>query len=154
MRTRVFFNEYVRSADIGVYRLTKNLYDGKTLSYMIMMDLHRPSTLDDYPYLKHCYEEDEEFGRSNFIKVIVASDEELDKHSREGTMMVAAGFLERLEDVDWNVTFVIESKTEFSKIDQDKTELFLYAQKCANKFGLEVDLLSIPKEKFSHLTQC
>ena len=146
------FHEKFRGRDIGVYTLYYG-FGGFPVCHMIIMDLNRPSSIEDYSYLKSCYEEGDEFGRSNFIKVVVISEKDFDKEHVGEIEIIASQFLEYKEDTDWNMDFVVIEKCHFDILG-NKTELFKYAQECAKKLGLEVDILNIPEEKFNNFTQC
>ncbi len=58
--------------------LLREGYFGKIICYMLIMDYRRKATLEDFPYLKEV-EDQEEFGRKNYIKVVFISGKNLTK---------------------------------------------------------------------------
>lgn len=155
MGNSFYFDEYLRSKDVGIYRLIIKKYGKFTEGFMILLDLHRPSTLEKSSYSNDPTGEKEHFRNRNFIQVLFVSVGAMHRKSQEEAKVFATQLLGNKENVDWNIDFIVMSKKKFRikfKKNSYPRKLFLYAQKYANKFGLEVDLIRMP-ESSSHLLQ-
>jgi hypothetical protein len=73
--------ERVKAKNLEFYLITDG-YAGPKVCHMLIVDYRRPSTLEDFPFLKGI-EDENTFGRANFIKVIFISEQELDGQLKE-----------------------------------------------------------------------
>ncbi len=137
----------IKLKDVELFSLREG-YHGKVISYMLLVDFNRPSTLNDYPYLKGL-EDENNFGRSNFIKAIFFSNEALTGKMQHEIIAFAEGFLENKHDCDWNADFEVISNEHY-----DRDEIIEYIDKyMANKYDIHLGLKNIPDSKFKYLSQ-
>lgn len=137
----------VRLKNLELFMLRDGYY-GKIISYMLFIDLNRPGTLEDFPYLKGI-EDEKEFSRSNFIKTIFFSKESLFDEMKEELVSIAGGFLENKDDCHWNADFEILSDDNYNTVEIVKLiETFL-----TKKYNLFIKLSEIPTYKFNSLSQ-
>lgn len=137
----------IRLKDLELFLLREGYY-GKIISYMLFIDLNRASTLNDFPKLKEI-EDENNFGRSNFIKVIFFSKEALNDKVKEELISISGGFLENKDDCDWNADFVTVCDNNY---DIDKIEWYIENYIKVN-YGLQINLKNIPSFKFNKLSQ-
>lgn len=93
----------LKTRDLEFFHIRKG-YNGKTVCHMLLLDYRRPSTLQDFPFLIGI-EDEEEFGRANFIKAIVISEKELAEEDKEEVSIIASGFLDNKLDCHWLMEF-------------------------------------------------
>lgn len=91
--------------DVEFFMITKG-YAGEKVCHMLFLDYRRPSTLRDFPFLIGI-EDEQDFGRSNFIKVLVVSEAELENEVKEELNIIASGFLENKMDCHWLMEYEI-----------------------------------------------
>jgi hypothetical protein len=137
----------IKLKDLELFILREG-YHGKIVSYMLLIDFNRASTLDDYPYLKGI-EDENGFGRSNFIKVIFFSNNPLTVKVQHDIAGIAEGFLGKKHDCDWNADFEVVSNENY---DRDKIIEYIDTY-MKNKYDLNINLKNIPYSKFKHLSQ-
>lgn len=137
----------IKLKDLELFILREG-YHGKIVSYMLLIDFNRASTLDDYPYLKGI-EDENGFGRSNFIKVIFFSNNLLTVKVQHEIAGIAEGFLGNKHDCDWNADFEVVSNENY---DRDKIIEYIDTY-MKNKYDLNINLKNIPYSKFKHLSQ-
>ncbi len=137
----------IKLKDVELFSLREG-YHGKVISYMLLVDFNRPSTLNDYPYLKGL-EDENNFGRSNFIKAIFLTNEALTGKIQHEIIAFAEGFLENKHDCDWNADFEVISNEHY-----DRDEIIEYIDKyMGNKYDIHLGLKNIPDSKFKYLSQ-
>ncbi|MGQ7279819.1 hypothetical protein ACT91Q_17780 [Brevibacillus thermoruber] len=125
-------------------------YAGPKICHMLFLDYRRPSTLEDFPFLIGIEDEDT-FGRANFMKVIIISDADLDEHLKEELEIIASGFLENKPECHWVMEY------EIASIDPKHVGLgenILPSIKpilSKHNFFLEYD--DIPQQYFNYLSQ-
>lgn len=141
----------LRLKNLEAFELREGFY-GRTISYMLIVDFRRASTLEDFPELKGI-EDEEDFGRSNFIKVLFLHDSHLENDLKDELVSIAGGFLENKDDCHWNCSF---EKIESKKILK-MTESREYMIECFNKILINYcyrdGLNNIKEEKFKYLSQ-
>ncbi|APM37980.1 hypothetical protein [Clostridium kluyveri] len=128
--------------------LLREGYYGKIISYMLFIDFNRPSTLSDFPYLKQ-FEDKNDFGRSNFIKVIFFANSILNDGMKQEVLSIAGGFLEDKEDCDWNADFEVIPNNNYD-IDETLNYVDTFVK---DKYDLRICLKNIPYSKFNNLSQ-
>ena len=137
----------IKLKDVELFSLRAG-YHGKTISYMLLVDFNRRSRLNDYPYLKGL-EDENNFGRSNFIKAIFFSNEILTGGIQHEIVAFAEGFLENKNDCDWNADFEVISNEFYGR-----DEIIEYIDKyMKNKYDVHLGLKNIPDSKFKYLSQ-
>ena len=137
----------IKLKDVELFSL-KDGYHGKTISFMLLIDFNRRSTLDDYPYLKGL-EDENSFGRSNFIKAIFFTDEKLTVKMQHEIVAVAEGFLENKHDCDWNADFEVVLVENYNL-----NEMIKYIDKyIKDKYDLNIGLKNISDSKYKYLSQ-
>ncbi|NLZ96964.1 MAG: hypothetical protein GX926_03165 [Candidatus Magasanikbacteria bacterium] len=141
----------LRLKNIELFRLKEGFY-GKIICYMLFVDYKRASSLNDFPYLKEI-EDENEFGRSNYIKVFFISEEQLKEELKEEVVSIAGGFLENKDDCHWNCFFEVINKSEFEKFLETKENMLSYFEKLLEINGLKLDLVNILPDKFNYLSQ-
>ena len=118
---------------------------------LILIDYQRPSTIDDFPYLKNIDGiSEDEFGNDNFIKAIIISSEEVTQETYDELCIVASGFLEDKEECRWN--FDIEVNSDF-KNKNNLNDIFPLLQNVLEKYKCSINVNHIPIEKFNFLSQ-
>lgn len=137
----------IKLKDIELFSLREG-YHGKIISYMFLIDFKRRSTLDDYPYLKGL-EDENNFGRSNFIKAIFFTNDRLTVKIQHEIVGIAEGFLENKDDCDWNADFEVVSNENY-----DRIKIVEYIDSyMKDKYDLDINLKNISHSKFNHLSQ-
>ena len=137
----------IKLKDLELFILREG-YHGKIISYMLLIDFNRRSTLDDYPFLKGI-EDESDFGKSNFIKAIFFSDSKLTVKIQHEIVGIAEGFLENKQDCDWNANFEV-----FPNENYNRDEVIEYIDTyIKHKYDLKISLKNIPYSKFNHLSQ-
>jgi hypothetical protein len=76
----------------------------ETICYFLVIDCCRPSTLGDFPLLNGI-EEEENFGRSNLIDVIIFSQYELSDETKESIETIITDLLENKPDIHLKIDF-------------------------------------------------
>jgi hypothetical protein len=141
----------LRLKDLEAFELREGFY-GKIISYMLIVDFRRASTLEDFPELK-LIEDKEYFERSNFIKVLFLHDSHLENDFKDELVSIAGGFLENKDNCHWNCSF---EKIESKKLLK-MTESREYMIECFNKILINYcyrdELNNIKEEKFNYLSQ-
>lgn len=128
--------------DLELYKITEG-YVGKKICHMLFLDYRRPSTLKDFPFLIGI-EEEQDFGRANFIKVVVISESELEKEAKEEINIIASGFLENKLDCHWVMEF------ELGNIGRNIIPTIM---PIFEKHNFSFSQKDIPAEKFNFLSQ-
>ncbi|WP_304415397.1 hypothetical protein [Brevibacillus aydinogluensis] len=117
---------------------------------MLIVDYRRPSTLEDFPFLKGI-EDENTFGRANFIKVIFISEQELDGQLKEELKIIASGFLENKPDCHWLMEY------EIASIDPRHVGLgeniVSSIKPILSKHNFSLDYNDIPLQHFNYLSQ-
>ncbi len=118
---------------------------------MILIDYQRPSTIDDFPYLKNIDGiSEDDFGYDNFIKAIIISPEKVTQETYDELCTVAGGFLEDKEECRWNLDIeVIGNFKHKNNLD----EIFPLLQNVLEKYKYPINIHHIPREKFNFLSQ-
>lgn len=137
----------IKLKDLELFVL-KEGYHGNIISYMLLIDFNRRSTINDYPFLKGI-EDENNFGRSNFIKAIFFSNSPLTVKIQHEIAGIAEGFLENKQDCDWNANFEVVPNDSF---DRDKVIEYI-DNYIKSKFDIEISLKDIPKARFNYLSQ-
>lgn len=137
----------IKLKDVELFSLREG-YHGNIISYMLLIDFNRRSTLNDYPYLIGL-EDENDFGRSNFIKAIFFSNDKLTVKMQHEIVGIAEGFLENKHDCDWNADFEVVSKENYN-LNQIIEYIDSYIE---NKYDLKIGLKNIPDSKYKHLSQ-
>ncbi|WP_035398166.1 hypothetical protein [Exiguobacterium sp. OS-77] len=118
---------------------------------LILIDYQRPSTIDDFPYLKNIDGiSEDDFGYDNFIKAIIISSEEVIQETYDELCTVAGGFLEDKEECRWNLDIeVIGNFKHKNNLD----DIFPLLQNVLEKYKCPINIHHIPIEKFNFLSQ-
>ncbi len=143
---------YLRLNNAEGFRVRRGFF-GETLCYMLLADFRRPSTLADFPCLIGI-EDENEFGRSNYIRVIILHDAPLEKDLQSEIISIAGCFfLENKDDCHWNATFEkIDSET-FAAMAQSLSAMMECFERVLQHHGLDVRLTDISEDKFNYLSQ-
>ncbi len=141
----------LKTRDVEIYLIKDDFY-GEQVCYMAIFDFRRPSTLEDFPYLKDI-EDGEDFSRENYIKVVFVSDKELEVEMKNELIGIAGGFLENKENCHWNGDFEVVKETTISELSTSKKDTLVYFENLILRHGLKVNLADIPMEKFNNLSQ-
>ena len=137
--------------DIEIFRIIEGHF-GLPISYMLLIDFKRPSTLEDFEYLADV-EDKASFGRANYIKVVYISNKEFQQNIIEELLYIAEGFLDNKDDCHWNSSFKVIDTNLFEDISYSlKTEL-KYIQTILKEFNVDIDLFNISENKFNLLSQ-
>lgn len=138
--------------DIEVFKITEG-HLKLPISYMLLIDLKRSSTLEYFEYLEDIEDEDD-FGRNNSIKVIYVSNKEFQKNSKEELLNIAEGFLDNKDD-GWDARFKKIDDNLFEYISSSLKNELEYIQTVLEEFNIDIDinLLNISENKFNLLSQ-
>lgn len=105
MKDTLRLTRELKLRDVEFFLIRKG-YNGEKVCHMLFLDYRRPSVLQDFPFLIGI-EDEKEFGRSNFIKVIIISEAELDTEVKKELEIIASGFLENKMDCHWIMEYEI-----------------------------------------------
>ena len=139
--------------DVEIYKLQEYQSDN-TLCYFMLLDKHRKTTLEDFPYLKGVVSE-EEITRDNFIKSFVVSTKEPDDELYEQI----DGIIEELTfhliapSLEWNNSLKIVSSKEFNKIEEDRSYMLNFFDTILQDEGCSYTISHIKEENYNNLTQ-
>jgi hypothetical protein len=142
----------LRLNDLEAFELREDFY-GRTICYMLIVDFRRPGTLDDFPELKGI-EDEKDFGRSNFIKVLFLYDTPMDDELKDELVSIAGGFLENKDDCHWNCSFEKVDNKDFLEMTESRNYMLECISNILKKYGYNADkLYNIKDEKFNYLSQ-
>jgi hypothetical protein len=84
--------------------------------YLLLLDMRRPSTLEDYPYLKGI-EDPDEFGRDNYIKVFVIASAKLPDEDGQKVEILVDDLIDHVAQIycDWNAEEIVCRKEEMEQ---------------------------------------
>ena len=133
--------------NVEMFRLNEGHF-GEFICYMLIVDFNRPSTLDDYPYLKEV-ENGSEFCRGNFIKVLVVSSNPINKERKNEIIGIASGLLDNKYDCDWNLDFKIVDEKDLKEENVRKSLEVLVKE----QYGQDIHISDISVDKFKYLSQ-
>ena len=149
----MFLERVLKLQDFEIFKVyNDDQYFSNTIAFMLLLDLKRKSTLNDFPYLEGI-EEIETFGRDNFIKVIFLHDKGIDETLKVKLVTIAGGFLENKTNCDWNADFTGISKECIEEMELDKKYMFTECEKYLKKYTYNKDLNNINDEKYNYLSQ-
>ena len=137
--------------DIEIFRIIEGHF-GLPISYMLLIDFKRPSTLEDFEYLADV-EDKASFGRANYIKVVYISNKEFQQNIIEELLSIAAGFLDNKDDCHWNASFKVIDDNLFEDISYSGESEFNFIQTILEELKLDINLLNISEDKFDLLSQ-
>ncbi len=141
----------VRLKDFEAFKVKKDFY-GDTICYMLIADFKRPSSLNDFPSLKNI-EDENEFGRGNFIKVIFLYSSDIETAIQNELVSLAGTFLENKDDCHWNAEFEKIDDNTISTMNENKTEMLKCFDLVLQKYNLTLNLSNIDEDKFKYLSQ-
>lgn len=142
----------LRLRDIEAFQIRRG-YGGETVCFVVVVDFGRPSKIDDFPWVKGI-EDEEGFGRSNFIQGIVLHSKPIEKVDNEEIMsLVGAGFLENKDDCDWNAVFDLVEPQTFERALYSKADRLRLFEGALKARGVTVQLGDIDEAKFNRLSQ-
>lgn len=148
---QIVFCRELRLKNLEVFHLRKGNY-GKVICFMLIVDFRRPCTLNDFPYLKGI-ESEEEFGSSNFIKVIFLHHKPIKTKLKDKLINLTDSLLARRNDCHWNCSFEKIKKKKFNKMFEDNTYMFESFTIILKKYGYQAELENITDEHFNYLSQ-
>ncbi len=121
-----YLNRIINLRSVEAYFLRTG-YLTPPIYCMILIDYQRPSTIDDFPYLKNIDGiSEDEFGDDNYIKALLISSEEVTQETYDELCIVAGGFL---------------------------NDIFPLLQNILEKYNCSINVDHIPIEKFNFLSQ-
>ncbi len=141
----------LRLKDLEIFKL-KTEVTGNFKGFILILDCNRPSTLDDFPYLKGI-EDEKEFGRSNYIKILCISEKEFDDDLKKEVEVISEQFIGKLDDCHWNIFFETESSNVLEDIQVSRESMLDFFEKIALKNNVTINLKQIPNNKFNYLSQ-
>ena len=122
-------------------------------AYLLVLDMRRSSTIDDFPWIPREDEDWSSFGRSNLITSIMVHHDDLDEHTLIDVEFVASCLSELDDSCDWtHYVEKIESKDEFDSIESDLNWLHAF-DGILEKRQFKVDVSGITEESFKYLSQ-
>ena len=144
----------LRLNNLEAYKLRYGFY-GKIICYMLIVDFKRIGTLDDFPELKgKKYDYDEEdFKRSNYIKVIFLHDSQIEKDLENELVSIAGGFLENKDNCHWNCSFYKIENEQLDKIAETRSYMIECFNNILDSYNFKNKINKIDDEKFSYLSQ-
>ncbi|WP_301170444.1 hypothetical protein [Brevibacillus nitrificans] len=149
MKDTLRLTRELKLRDVEFFLIRKG-YNGEKVCHMLFLDFKRPSVLQDFPFLIGI-EDEEEFGRSNFIKVIIISEAELDTEVKEELHIIASGFLENKMDCHWIIEYEIANiDPRDVGLGQNILPAILPIMK---KHNFPYHLTDISNDKFNFLSQ-
>ncbi|MBC9785941.1 hypothetical protein H1S01_15760 [Heliobacterium chlorum] len=147
---QITMTRLLRLRDVEIF-LLRDGYCGDLISFMVLVDYRRPSSLEDYPYLKGI-EEELNFSRANYIKVIFISDKLLSNDSQDEIITLAGGLLENKDNCHWNCDFRVLSPTEIEQILESRKYFLRFFERLLESNGLGIKL-NIEDDRFIFLSQ-
>lgn len=143
----------LNTTDVEIYKLQEYQSD-VTLCYFMLVDTHRATTLEDFPYLKGVVTE-EEIKKDNFLKAYIISSKELEDSLYEQL----DGIIEELSfhliapSLEWNSTSIVISTKEFKKLNENRDYMLNYFDTILKNEKISYSILSIKEDDYNHLTQ-
>ncbi|MGD8192591.1 hypothetical protein ACQCN2_21690 [Brevibacillus ginsengisoli] len=140
----------LRTKNLEFFNVQKS-YIGDKICSILLVDIRRPSSINDFPHLLDQYEPGEDdhiFNRKNVIKVIVFSPSELDSEVWENIGLMIDCLIDVKESCAADV--------KFEKVDMSLASAFPDITLLApyiEKYGEGIELPKIPKENFNYLSQ-
>ena len=119
---------------------------------MLIVDFKRIGTLDDFPELKGI-EDEKDFKRSNFIKVIFLHDSQIEKDLENELVSIAGGFLENKNDCHWNCSFDKIENEQIIKIAESRSYMIECFNNILNFYNFKNKINKIDDKKFNYLSQ-
>lgn len=142
---------HLRLRNLEAFRIRRGFL-GPTICFLLIADHGRPSTLDDFPYLKGV-ESPEEVGRPNFIQVIVLSAQPLPAAEREEIVNIAGGLIEADGGCDWNAVFEVLSDEEVRFMEESQSAMLTCFERILGRHDFPVDIANISQDSWSRLSQ-
>lgn len=133
--------------NVELFRLTDGHF-GRVICHMLIIDFNRPSTIEDFPYLKELANPSE-FCKNNFIKALIVSSNTIDKERKNEIIEIASGFLDNKYDCDWNLDFKILDEKDLEGENVRKSLEVLVKE----QYGQDINISNITNDKFNHLSQ-
>jgi len=151
MRNELEVRRLLRMRDYEVYRIIERP-GYEAFAYLLILDMRRPSTLDDFPWIPPLEEGSNlGIGRGNLIRCIMIHHDELDEPTAQDIKYAAICLSEQPEDCDWTYYVEkVESKEEFARIEYDLLHAF---DGILEKHQFSVDVSGITEESFKYLSQ-
>ncbi|GAA0725789.1 hypothetical protein GCM10008905_21710 [Clostridium malenominatum] len=137
----------LRLKNVELFKLREGVL-GSLICYMLIVDFNRESTIEDFPYLKGLGNESE-FIKSNFIKGLVVSGSPIHKERKNEIVEIASEFFDNSGDYDWNLDFKILNEEDLKEENVRKALEVLLKE----KYGQDINLSNISKDKVNHLSQ-
>lgn len=143
----------LNTKDIEIYKLQEYKSDA-TLCYFMLLDKHRGTTLEDFPYLKGVVSE-EEIKRDNFIKAFIISNKEPNDEIYEQIN----GIVEELTfhliapSLEYNSLLKIISSEEFERLNTDRKYMMNFFDNILKEEGSLYRISNIKEEDYNYLTQ-
>lgn len=145
----MYITRDLNTRNIEIFRIRKEIF-GDLLGCLVMIDFKRPSSLEDFPYLKGI-EDEKDFGKDNFIKVIMISKNEVKEKEKEEIINMIEGFLGEKEECDWNIDYYID------EIDFDEIEINEVIKKIQiiikENYQQNIVINEIDPKQFKYLSQ-
>lgn len=143
----------LRLNNLEVYKLRYGFY-GKIICYMLIVDFKRIGTLDDdFPELKGIEYDEENFKRSNYIKVIFLHDSQIEKELKNELVSIVGGFLENKDDCHWNCSFDKIENEQINKIAESRSYMIECFNNILDSYNLKNKINIMNDEKFNYLSQ-
>lgn len=149
----MFFVRLLKLKDVEIFKLKKE-WDSNVISgFMLFLDCRRSSNLNDFPYLKGIEKEDD-FGRSNYIKVTFFISKSIDrKDYYEKLDILASSFLERMNDCHWNMDKIIVDDNFLESLTEDREKMFDFFENYIKEQHIDINLKHITDKNFNYLSQ-
>jgi hypothetical protein len=145
------FERHLRLHDLEGF-LVREDYLGPTVCFLLIVDHGRPTTLDDFPYMKGI-EDPDEYGRNNYIQAIALHDRPLSKEEKEEIANLAGMFLEGIGDHDWNIVFEPLPAEEMRRVERSLEDMLAVFERVLRQHGVSIDLSQINWKSFARLSQ-
>ncbi|MCL1804228.1 MAG: hypothetical protein FWG30_11475 [Eubacteriaceae bacterium] len=153
MRNELQMHRLLRMRNYEVFKFMERPGFPEAFAYLLILDMRRASTLDDFPWIPKEDEDESSFGRGNLIRCIMVHHEELDEPTAQDIQFAAMCLSEQPADCHWTWHVEkIESKEEFRNIEYDSNWLHAFDD-ILEKHQFSIDVSGITEESFKYLSQ-
>jgi hypothetical protein len=139
--------------DIEIYNIQEQDRFGLTRGFLAVVDFRRPSTLDDFPWLKSVETPETFSSSSNLIKALFLTDNNPDAETTDELAELAESCMTNLFSRDWDLSLeVVIDKDIGSTTLEPLVVLNKFTEILNNNYGIKLELPAVAPDAFNHLS--